>query len=50
MNVELLIKEVARCALEHGYLHLGHCTLQEFIAEDLKVSQETLINLLKEIE
>jgi len=49
MNVELL-KEVARCALEHGYLHLGHCTLQEFIAKELNVSQETLINLLEEIK
>jgi hypothetical protein len=42
MNMELLIKEVARCALAHGYLHLGHCTLQEFIGGELDVSNEQL--------
>ena len=55
MNMELLVKEIARCALQHGYLHLGGCTLLELIAEDLDVSNETLVqveqyldNLLKE--
>ena len=45
MNMELLVKEIARCALQHGYLHLGGCTLFELIAEDLDVSDETLVQV-----
>ena len=55
MNMELLVKEIARCTLQHGYLHLGHFTLAEFIGKELDVSDETLVeaekyldNLLKE--
>ena len=42
MNMELLIKEIARCALQHGYLHLGHSTLAEFIGTELDVSDAQL--------
>ena len=55
MNMELLVKEIARCTLQHGYLHLGHFTLAEFIGKELDVSDEMLVeaekyldNLLKE--
>jgi hypothetical protein len=53
--MELLVKEIARCTLQHGYLHLGHLTLAEFIGKELDVSDEMLVeaekyldNLLKE--
>ena len=42
MNMELLVKEIARCALQHGYLHLGHFTLAEFIGTELDVSDAQL--------
>ena len=45
MSMELLIKEIARCVLQHGYLHLGECTLFEFIGNDLDVSDETLVQV-----
>lgn len=45
MNMELLAKEIARVALEHGYLHLGHFTLAEFIGNELDVSDETLVQV-----
>ena len=55
MNMELLVKEIARCTLQHGYLHLGYFTLAEFIGKELDVSDKTLTeaeqylnNLLKE--
>jgi hypothetical protein len=55
MNMDLLVKEIARVVLAHGYLHLGHCTLFEFIGQELDVSDKTLVeaeqyldNLLKE--
>ena len=55
MNMDLLVKEIARVVLAHGYLHLGHCTLLEFIGQELDVSDKTLVeaeqyldNLLKE--
>jgi hypothetical protein len=50
MNMELLIKEIARCALSHGYLHLGHCTLSEFIGGELDVSDEQLREAEKYLE
>ena len=53
--MELLVKEIARCTLQHGYLHLGYFTLAEFIGKELDVSDKTLTeaeqylnNLLKE--
>ena len=42
MSTELLIKQIARVALEHGYLHLGHCTLAEFIGQELDISNDEL--------
>ncbi len=45
MNMELLVQEIARCVLQHGYLHLGECTLFEFIGNDLDVSDETLVRV-----
>ena len=45
MNMDLLVKEIARCALAHGYLHLGHSTLFEFIAKDLNVSEKALVEV-----
>jgi hypothetical protein len=42
MNTELLIKEIARVVLGHGYLHLGHCTLAEFIGQELDISNDEL--------
>ena len=46
MNNEILIKEIARIILGHGYLHLGHCTLIEFISDELKIS----VNELNQLE
>jgi hypothetical protein len=43
--MDLLVKEIARCALAHGYLHLGDCTLFEFIAKDLNVSEKALVEV-----
>jgi hypothetical protein len=28
--------------LGHGYLHLGHCTLAEFIGQELDISNDEL--------
>ena len=42
MNTELLAKEIARVVIEHGYLHLGECTLLEFIGKELNVNEKTL--------
>jgi len=50
MNMELLIKEIARVALEHGYLHLGHLTLLEFIGQELDVSNEVLEQARQHLE
>jgi len=50
MNMELLVKEIARCALNHGYLHLGDCTLQEFIGKELDVNDEQLLQVEKYLE
>ena len=55
MNMDLLVKEIARVVLAHGYLHLGEYTLLEFIGKELDVSDKTLVeaeqyldNLLEE--
>lgn len=50
MNLELLTKEIARCALNHGYLHLGHCTLAEFIGQELDVNDEQLLQVEKYLD
>jgi len=50
MNMELLIKEIARCTLQHGYLHLGHFTLAEFIGKELDVSDEQLQQVEKYLD
>ena len=42
MSTELLIKEIARHVLGHGYLHLGQMTLLELISTDLDVSEDEL--------
>ena len=50
MNMELLTKEIARCALQHGYLHLGHFTLAEFIGKELDVTDEQLQQVEKYLD
>ena len=50
MNTDLLIKQIARVALEHGYLHLGDFTLLDFISTELGVSADELIRVLKDLE
>jgi len=50
MNMELLTKEIARCALNHGYLHLGHSTLAEFIGKELDVGDDQLRQVEKYLD
>lgn len=50
MNTDLLVKKIAQVALEHGYLHLGHMTLLDFIGTELGVSADELNRVLKELE
>jgi hypothetical protein len=50
MNTELLIKQIAWVALEHGYLHLGEFTLLDFISAELGVSADELTRVLKDLE
>jgi hypothetical protein len=50
MNTDVLIKKIAQVALEHGYLHLGHMTLLEFISDELGVSTDELTRVLKDLE
>ena len=41
-DLDILVKEIARVVLAHGYLHLGNSTLSEFIGRELDVSDEEL--------
>lgn len=41
-DLEILIQEIARVALNHGSLSLGDYTLRELIGNDLDVSDEEL--------
>lgn len=50
MNMELLSREIALWALNHGYLHLGEYTLLEIMGEDLDVSDEELKQVEKHLE
>jgi len=45
MNTDLLIKQIARHVLGHGYLHLGDMTLLELISTDLGISEDELRHL-----
>ena len=49
-DIDLIIKEVARVTLQHGYLHLGECTLGEFIERELNVSTAELAQALDYLE
>ena len=49
-DLDLVIKEVARVALGHGYLHLGECTLLEFIGRELDLSDAELKRALDYLE
>ena len=49
-DLDLIIKEVARVALAHGYLHLGEFTLGEFIGRELDLSDDELARALKHLE
>ena len=49
-DLDLIIKEVARVALQHGYLHLGEFTLKEFIGRELDLSDDELARALTYLE
>jgi hypothetical protein len=48
--MELLSREIALWALNHGYLHLGEYTLLEIMGEDLDVSDEELKQVEKYLD
>ena len=49
-SMDLVIREVARVALGHGYLHLGEFTLGEFIGRELDLSDDELARALEYLE
>ena len=49
-ELDMIIKEVARVVLSHGYLHLGEFTLGEFIGRELDLSDDELARALDYLE
>jgi hypothetical protein len=45
IDMNALTKVLARVVLDHGYLHLGSFTLDEFLMQELGVNERTLVQL-----
>jgi hypothetical protein len=45
IDMDALTKVLARVVLDHGYLHLGSFTLDEFLMQELGVNERALVQL-----
>jgi hypothetical protein len=45
VDMNALTKALAQVVLDHGYLHLGDFTLEEFLMQELGINKSTLVQL-----